>query len=1509
MTTSNTWVCRTGWGLACLLASCAAEPPAPPEAAAGDTADSFAARPMDPARTAALVARARAFVRPGSVVQTEPRLGVPTFVWTRDSLRPSARAPGLYTGVVRPEVAAARAVLADFAPLYGLSDADVSGAVVASVHDLGTGPILVKYRARRDGIEIFREELNVVLDRKLESVAISGYLTSVATPAARAGALAFHLAAPAAAVIAVHHLAQLGPLGTTAIDPARLVAAGTRDGYSTFTLPPAAGVVLDEPIRTKQVYFHLPEGLEAAYYIEVQARTGPAPAGVLSADGSPLVTSEAYAYVVSAATGQLLFRKNLAADAASVAREASALGAGGFTYRVWADPVTGIPLDTPAGNVPHPKAAPVPDGVQAAFLAPSDVTLPNYPFSRNDPWLAPGATETVGNNVDAFLNLFAPDGYLPPIALPTDPPTGDFRAQLTAPGQFLHAQIPDGNVTLAEGRQGAIQQLFYNNNFLHDWYYDAGFDEASGNAQTDNFGRGGLGNDSIKAQAQDFSGFANANMSTPADGGRPRMRMYMFPSLANMIELQAPAALAGKLTIGVSMSGPQAFDLTADVAIAAFTAAPACAVSNAAALDGKIAMFDFDNTDATGCSFSTRIARLTTTTTAQAILMVYTSLPPNGPGGAANVSGYVPANTRPFASISWTNGLRLKAQLTAGETVTARLFRTVDRDGSIDNQIVFHEFFHYVSNRLVGNGSGLNTNHAAGMGEGWSDFNAMLLTVRDDDAAIPSDATFNGVYALATFATSGVPFNGSANQAYYFGIRRYPYSTDMTRNPLTFGHITNGVALPVGPPVRFGADGASNAEVHNTGEVWSTMLWECYAALLRSTQGPTPHLTFPQAQDRMKRYVIAALKITPLFPTITEARDALLAVALASDLTDYIAFKVAFAKRGAGAHAVSPDRFSQDNAGVVEDFADGPDLSLVSATLDDGLGSCDHDGVLDHGEYGRLTVTLRNTGTVALSATTAAISSPSPDVFFPSGTTLAFPALALGATASVSLRVAYPRSVTGIRELDFQIDFTDAQLAAPLHRLVGFRANTDELATGSATDSVEPVATRFTTGVGPGFLDLAPWHRAEITPLAHAWHADDPGAGSDQYLISPPLTVDDTGTLTLQLDHAWSFEFDDSGNFDGGVIEMSVAGGAFTDIGGPAYNGAMINYAGDVNPLRGRPGFVQTSGGSVHTTLTQTVAPGSTVQIRFRAASDGAVGSAGWTIDNLAITGIKETPFGSVVEDGDPCTQVPAAADLAITVSDGVTSVHVGDPVRYTITASNVGGDDILGAIVSDAFPSDLSCSWTCAASPGSQCTASGRGSLFDRATLPAGGTATYTASCTLSPAAASSALVNTATIALPGALTDPAPANNTATDSDAVIRIPAHLTATKTVTGSFLPGGTVSYAIELANDGPGMQFDNAGNELVDVLPAGLQLVSAAATGGTAAAALDANTVTWNGAIAAGGSVTITIVATITATVGTAISNQATFAYDADGDAVNEASGTTEAFPCPPLPAPSRRTR
>lgn len=126
-------------------------------------------------------------------------------------------------------------------------------------------------------------------------------------------------------------------------------------------------------------------------------------------------------------------------------------------------------------------------------------------------------------------------------------------------------------------------------------------------------------------------------------------------------------------------------------------------------------------------------------------------------------------------------------------------------------------------------------------------------------------------------------------------------------------------------------------------------------------------------------------------------------------------------------------------------------------------------------------------------------------------------------------------------------------------------------------------------------------------------------------------------------------------------------------------------------------------------------------------------------------------------------------------------------------------------------------------------------------------------------------------------------------------LALPASVTATNTVSGTFTPGSTVTYTVLLNNTGPGAQTDNAGAEFTDVLPAGVTLVNATATSGTAAATVGTNTVTWNGGIPAAGSVTLTITATVNpAAPGTVISNQGTVSYDSDGNGINNAANLTD---------------
>ncbi|QHV99013.1 putative Ig domain-containing protein [Spirosoma endbachense] len=120
-------------------------------------------------------------------------------------------------------------------------------------------------------------------------------------------------------------------------------------------------------------------------------------------------------------------------------------------------------------------------------------------------------------------------------------------------------------------------------------------------------------------------------------------------------------------------------------------------------------------------------------------------------------------------------------------------------------------------------------------------------------------------------------------------------------------------------------------------------------------------------------------------------------------------------------------------------------------------------------------------------------------------------------------------------------------------------------------------------------------------------------------------------------------------------------------------------------------------------------------------------------------------------------------------------------------------------------------------------------------------------------------------------------------------------ISATKTVSGSFIPGGAITYTLVLTNTGQTTQANNPGDELVDILPASLNLVSAQADGGTALATVGTNTVTWNGSISPAGSITITIQATIqNGTAGQTLSNQATLSYDSDGNETNDASALTD---------------
>ena len=252
----------------------------------------------------------------------------------------------------------------------------------------------------------------------------------------------------------------------------------------------------------------------------------------------------------------------------------------------------------------------------------------------------------------------------------------------------------------------------------------------------------------------------------------------------------------------------------------------------------------------------------------------------------------------------------------------------------------------------------------------------------------------------------------------------------------------------------------------------------------------------------MRDYLVASLKLTPSDPTFTEARDAWLLAALANTAkpNDFMTFASAFARRGIGAGALSPDRYDTDNKTVVESFVTGNSLQFVSATLDDDTGSCDHDHVLDNGETGTLTVSMFNDGTTTLTAATVTLSSTNPNVVFPNGNKVTFASTGPISQSTAQVKVGLA-GATGFTTFDLKIDLDAPNLVptpGPRSTTMTFYGNYDWGNATSATDNADAPGTLWSASHDGG---LAPgdWTRIPATgAFGQLWFNADTGADSDR---------------------------------------------------------------------------------------------------------------------------------------------------------------------------------------------------------------------------------------------------------------------------------------------------------------------------------------------------------------------------------------------------------------------------
>ncbi|WP_395741241.1 M36 family metallopeptidase [Prosthecobacter sp.] len=756
-----------------------------------------------------------------------------------------------------------------------------------------------------------------------------------------------------------------------------------------------------------------------------------------------LQQNEMFRVLVDAEKGTVLVRQSITNDISNA------------SYRVYAKP--GFqPYDSPT---PFSPGYNVPTATQPAEVSRNLVTLDalNTTASPNG-WIDDGGTQTLGNNVDAHTDTNADN--VADLPRPTSATRNfDFTMDLTqAPSTY---------------RDAAVTNLFYLCNYIHDRYYSLGFTESAGNFQTNNFARGGLGNDAVQADAQDGSGTNNANFSTPSDGSPGRMQMYVF-------------------------SDP-----------------------------------------------------------------------------------------------------------------------TPQRDGDLDHEVVIHEYTHGLSNRLVGGGVGIYQNQTEGMGEGWSDFYALcLLSEASDDP--------NGNYAAGGYATKNL---GGLAENYYYGIRRYPYSTNLTKNPLTFKDIDPAQASVHAGIPRSSIIGSTADEVHNEGEVWCVTLWEMRANLVTRYGWATGNqLALQLTTD--------AMKLCPVNPNMLQSRDAILQADLVGNAgANRSEIWSAFAKRGMGASASSPS--SSTTAGLVEAFDFPDDLSVTPIA-----------GVTASGMIGgpftpaSQTFTLSNTGAAPLNWT-AAKTQPWLTLSATSGT--------LAAGASTTVVVSFNAAANNLSPGSYtdNASFTNVTSGAVLTRSVNLTVDPFTITVFSEPFATPSLGSSWTvTGTNS--------YRTQVTnanfPHAGTYHLTMDSSVDGSYSRNEAtLTLDMTGRHQVQLSF-WARSYNDEGDgpppspfpgtghdFDGVAISADGGSNWYEVQGLRSLTDTYTKYVVDLDAAMAAHGLTY----------------GANFKIRFNQYDNFGIDTDGIAIDDILVAETVNNTLALSLPAAATEGDAPVTATLSVTPAPG----------------------------------------------------------------------------------------------------------------------------------------------------------------------------------------------------------------------------------------------------------------
>lgn len=763
-------------------------------------------------------------------------------------------------------------------------------------------------------------------------------------------------------------------------------------------------------------------------------------------------------------------------------------------------------------------------------------------------WHNDGTTEyniTRGNNVWAKEDTAGNNGNGASAISSTPLPNLTFDFALNS------AIAPDSPTNLNLG----ITNLFYWNNIIHDLSYQYGFDEPSGNFQNNNLGRGGIGNDFVLTDAQDGSGRNNANFSTPTDGNSPRMQMFLWDGYPyGKLKINSPAQYAGTVTSieGAFSTANQIRDVgpvTGDLALykdnATGTINLGCAAAaNPTELNGKIAILYRGS-----CNFVTKVKN------AQNAGSIGVIVVDSVPNEIITMGGTDNTITIPAVMIMLGDGNTIVAAM-ATQTFNATFKAAIDLDGDLDNGIIAHEYTHGISNRLTGGPTQVTClQNNEQMGEGWSDYVA-LMAITDWSKAAVSDGTKPrsiGTYVLSESSTGG-------------GIRRYPYTTDMSINPYTYGNVAS-----------------SGGEPHAIGEIWTTVLWDMTWNIIQQSGVINQNLFNANGtggnSDAMK-LVFLGMKLQPCSPGFLDGRDAILK---ADDILFggkyHCAIWDAFARRGMGVNASEGSAMSATDQ--IENF-DVPSGATVHKSVDLPLSA--QNGILTY------TFTVQSQ---------------------------CQPISGFKVVDTLANNVTYLEGGTynsGNRTVTFTVpDLTASQTTTFTLKV---KVNSGTFFPSSVLFS-EPVSTNPvpSTFVNTSNVPSKKWGTSTLyNSSPYSLKSASASTPTEQVLtLATPINI--TGHVQLSFYQMLSTE----PGKDGGVVELSLDGNNWFDAGPYMASNGYNSIIHTNSNLNNKPAFSGSITAFFQTVINLSAFQNQNVFFRFRYVTDSIGNSLGWYIDDILV--------------------------------------------------------------------------------------------------------------------------------------------------------------------------------------------------------------------------------------------------------------------------------------------------